>query len=58
MTAAAAAAAAGFVSQASKDPLRHGLTAALAGKLVRQTDHDGLKWDLLKQVLKVRSIFV
>ncbi|CAM9905961.1 unnamed protein product [Ectocarpus sp. 12 AP-2014] len=38
---------------ASKAPLRHGLTAALAGKLVRQTDHDGLKWDLLKQVLKV-----
>ncbi|CBJ31437.1 hypothetical protein Esi_0256_0006 [Ectocarpus siliculosus] len=38
---------------ASKDPLRHGLTAALSGKLVRQTDHDGLKWDLLKQVLKV-----
>lgn len=43
-------------SQAPKDPLRHGLGAALAGRLVRQTDQDGLKWDLLKQVLRVRTL--
>lgn len=40
--------------QAPKDPLKHGLTAALEAKLIRQTDQDGLKWSLLKQVLKVR----
>lgn len=45
-----------FVLQAPKDPLRHGLGAALARRLVRQTDQDGLKWDLLKQVLRVRDL--
>ncbi|CAM9989688.1 unnamed protein product [Scytosiphon promiscuus] len=38
---------------APKDPLRHGLHAALAAKLVQQTELDGLKWYLLKQILKV-----
>lgn len=41
--------------KAPKDPLRGGLGAALAGRLVRQTNQDGLKWDLLKQVLRVRA---
>ena len=42
--------------KAPKDPLRSGLGAALAGRLVRQTEQDGLKWDLLKQVLRVRTL--
>lgn len=47
---------ASFYFQARKDSLRHGLGAALAGRLVRQTDQDGLKWHLLKQVLRVRAL--
>eukprot|EP00752_Nemacystus_decipiens_P011276 g10020.t3 len=42
----------GVYFTAPKDPLRGGLGAALAGRLARQTDQDGLKWDLLKQVLR------
>lgn len=44
------------ISQAPKDPLRHGLHAALANKLVRQTELDGLKWHLLKQILRVSVV--
>lgn len=44
--------------QAPKDPLRRGLGAALAGRLAEQTDQDGLKWHLLKQVLRVRALLL
>lgn len=33
-----------------------GWKPALAGKMTRQTDADGLKWSLLKQILKVRGV--
>lgn len=42
------------VLQAAKDPLTHCWTGALEDRLVRQTERDGLKWSLLKQILKVR----
>ncbi|CAM9635157.1 unnamed protein product, partial [Hapterophycus canaliculatus] len=43
----------GVYFTAPKNPLRHGLHAALAKRLVRQTELDGLKWYLLRQILKV-----
>lgn len=39
--------------QASKESLRCGVSKALEAKLVQQTEDDGLKWSLLKQILKV-----
>lgn len=41
-------------TQAPKGSLRYGVEVALEAKLERQTEEDGLKWSLLKQILKVR----
>ena len=42
--------------QAPKDPLKRGWKPALDVKMTRQTEEDGLKWSLLKQVLKVCGV--
>lgn len=42
--------------KAPKDPLSHGWKGALEERLVKQTEQDGLKWSLLKQILKVRNV--